>query len=308
MRAEELDSLTEKELQDKANACFIVAENSSIYVQGGEAERLRLQLEAQYYLTLVARKRDERVARRDFWMEVAVIVLIGLEIILSFIFGWYGLKEGQQQAKLLEHMDQSAAATANTLSDLQKAQERSAGTLAQMNDSIGQQAKTTQSMNRVLQRQLAILSGEQKARLDEAKLHPDLRVAVAQNGTPSLVMLHANSTTGDKVYPLGKGQIGANPPGRIGLAFYLLNVGNTPLKRPRIAARVGLPNTFICLEGPTSSVWLTTGEVPNSERRYCNPGESVIDTMVDIQPTPDAKPETGGTLVRLVYDEAPGAT
>ena len=230
-------------------------------------------------------------------LEIIIVVMIAVE-----------LSEGAEQEKILTSLNASANATAGSLQGLRTAQEKSAGTLAQMNDSIGRQAKTTQSMNRVLERQLAILSGEQKARLDDAKLHPDLRVAVAQNGTPSVVMLHANATTGDQVYPIGKGQIGANPAGRIGLAFYLLNVGNTPLKRPRIAARVGLPNTFVCLEGPTSSVWLMTGEVPNSARRYCNPGESVIDTMVDIQPTPDAKPETGGTLVRLVYDEAPGAT
>jgi len=115
MRAEDLDKFTEKELQDKANTCFIVAENTNIHLQGGETERLRLQLEAQYYLTLIARKRDDRVARRDFGMEVAVIVLIGLEIILSFIFGSYGLKEGNQQATILQHMDQSTAKTADAI-------------------------------------------------------------------------------------------------------------------------------------------------------------------------------------------------
>lgn len=43
MRAEELDNLTERQLQDKANICFITAEDANF--QGGDGARLRLQLE-----------------------------------------------------------------------------------------------------------------------------------------------------------------------------------------------------------------------------------------------------------------------
>jgi hypothetical protein len=58
MRAEEIDNLTVKELQDRANACFIEAENTNANMFGGDEKKLRLQLDAQYYLTLVSRLFD----------------------------------------------------------------------------------------------------------------------------------------------------------------------------------------------------------------------------------------------------------
>jgi len=62
-----------------------------------DAEKLRLLLEAQFYLTGVARKRDERVANRDFWLEVTVIVLIFVEIIIISVAGIrIGILEGNQ--------------------------------------------------------------------------------------------------------------------------------------------------------------------------------------------------------------------
>jgi len=115
MRAEELDNFSEGELLAKANGCFIQAENLDRQLARNDSERLRLLLEAQFYLTAVTRKRDERVARRDFWMEVAVIALIGAEILLSIIFGILAIREGREQAKVLDHMDQSASATADAM-------------------------------------------------------------------------------------------------------------------------------------------------------------------------------------------------
>jgi hypothetical protein len=89
LRAEELDNLTEEELLEQANICSITAEN-----KGNEMERLLLHLQAQYYVTAVARKRDDRVADRDFRMEVWVIVLIGLEILLSLILEYTASSRG----------------------------------------------------------------------------------------------------------------------------------------------------------------------------------------------------------------------
>jgi hypothetical protein len=85
MRAGDAKKLTIKQLEEQADVCFITADQ--INEDQRHFEKLRLQLEAQYYLTLEAQKHDDRVARRDFWMEVAVIVLIGLELIL----GGYGI-------------------------------------------------------------------------------------------------------------------------------------------------------------------------------------------------------------------------
>src|ERR1700681_3795078 len=134
---------------------FIQAENANIHMAVGETERLRLHLDAQYYLTLVAKKRDERVARRDFWMEVGVIVLIGVEIILSAIFGLLGITEGRQQSRVLEHMDQSTAATAKTVGDLQKAQIDSLQTLR---DSLG----AINTLNTEITKQTVLLGATQE--------------------------------------------------------------------------------------------------------------------------------------------------
>ena len=60
-----------------------------------DAGKLRLLLEAQFYLT-AARKRDERVASRDFWLEVTVIVLIFVEIIISVAGIRIEILEGNQ--------------------------------------------------------------------------------------------------------------------------------------------------------------------------------------------------------------------
>src|SRR5580692_3289994 len=115
MRAEELDNLTEDQLQQKANACFAAADDANIHLSGSGFEKLRLHLEAQFYLTALAKKRDERVARRDFRMEVGVIALIAAEIVLAIVFGIVGILEGNGQTKALKDMDTSTAATASSM-------------------------------------------------------------------------------------------------------------------------------------------------------------------------------------------------
>jgi hypothetical protein len=61
-------------------------------------------------------------------MERVVIILIGLEIILSLIFGVGSIVEGVQQARVLSHMDTSAAATATLLKALTDQQQASLDT------------------------------------------------------------------------------------------------------------------------------------------------------------------------------------
>ena len=188
MRAEELDNLTEERLQEKANICFIAAENTNIHLQGGDAERLRLHLEAQFYLTAVARKRDDRVAQRDFRMEVAVIVLISVEIVISLAFGFLGLREGskqakvlERQAKVLEHMDQSAAHTASAMGEAKTAlqmltdqQKTSLDSQKLTNQNLQASLKQTRTMASTLQTQLGIFQKEQADKLAQLSRKPKL--------------------------------------------------------------------------------------------------------------------------------------
>jgi hypothetical protein len=193
MRAEEFDTLTEKELQEKANNCFVQAENTNVNLTGGHFDELRLHLEAQFYLTAVSKKRDDRVARRDFWMEVGVIILIGAEIILSIVFGTVGILEGKGQMKTLEHMDTSAAATAtamttvsSTLKSLETDQAESLDRLTQMNTTLNDSLKTSGKMVGAASKQLDILQQEQAERAAQLAKKPQLQLAIGNLFVPAV--------------------------------------------------------------------------------------------------------------------------
>jgi hypothetical protein len=143
MRAEELlQTLTDEQLKDKANFSFLKAEDTSLYNQASPEEKLRLLTEADFYLKALVWRHDDRIARRDFRLEVAVIVLISLEIILSIVFGVIAIREGRDQSKVLAHMDQSTAATANSLQKLIAAQDASLKIIQKVEaDRVAQLAK-----------------------------------------------------------------------------------------------------------------------------------------------------------------------
>ena len=113
-------------------------------------------------------ERDRKMANRSHNMEVAVIVLIGLEIVIAVAGLWYGIHEGNKQQRVLEQMGKNTNDTAHILSDQRK-------TLGDMNnnthdtveavgklqkvqdDSLGAQKNTLRSvgkMNESLQHQL----------------------------------------------------------------------------------------------------------------------------------------------------------
>jgi hypothetical protein len=135
MRAEELlNTLTDEELKKRANGCFIQAENTNLYQQAGPEEKQRLLIEANFYLNALIRRGDDRVSRRDFRMEVGVMVLIGLEIVLSVFGLWVGYQQDKvldKQTTALTHMDASTAATSDSLQKLIAAQDASLKILQQ---------------------------------------------------------------------------------------------------------------------------------------------------------------------------------
>src|SRR5260370_32237141 len=99
MRAEELlETLTDDELKNRANLCYLEAEDNSLYKLASPEDKLRPLTQADVYLKALIWRSDARVARRDFWMEVGVMVLIGVEIVLSVV----GLWAGYQQGKILD--------------------------------------------------------------------------------------------------------------------------------------------------------------------------------------------------------------
>jgi len=114
---------------------------------------------------------DSWKSARDLILEIAVILLILAEIVLSAIFGIIAIREGRDQAKVLTHMDQSTVATASamtaassSLQSLASAQAKSLDRLNQMNDTLRGSLKTSSSMASATDKQLNILEQEQSDR------------------------------------------------------------------------------------------------------------------------------------------------
>ena len=182
MPAHDFLKMSEQELLTRADKCLERAD-SALEVPPShfdEHTRLRLFLEAQSCLAEVLRRqaertadqdrsRNEKIANRDFWMEVGVMVLIGIEIILSVI----GLRAGYQQGEVLDkqttalmHMDTSTAATSDSLQKLVAAQDASLKILQQ------------EQAERAKKPRLTLYAGN--IPLERASIHPKPRTGSAQ--------------------------------------------------------------------------------------------------------------------------------
>jgi hypothetical protein len=192
MRAEELlEKLSDEELIQKANGCFIQAENTGLYQQAGPEERQRLLMEADLYLKALAWRHDERVSQRDLKLEIWVIFLIGIEIALSA----YGLWEGHQQGKLIDkqttaltHMDTTSGTTTeamtaarDSLKSLAEQQSKSLERLNEMDEALHASLTQTGRMASATGQQLAILKQEQEERAAQLKKKPKLSMGLSGN-------------------------------------------------------------------------------------------------------------------------------
>jgi len=106
MTFEEFEKSAEAELREQARLCFKQAADMA----GGEWEkRTAFMLQAQFYMAELDRREAEkerkesaRIALRDYRMEWVVIIMIGLEIVLS-IWGIYlGTKESKEQQQIAQ--------------------------------------------------------------------------------------------------------------------------------------------------------------------------------------------------------------
>jgi hypothetical protein len=110
MTFKEFENATPEKLREEAKSCFDRAEENPSW-GGGPT----LVLQAQFYMMEMDRRENAWIARRDFWMEFIIIVLIVGEL----IFSYFALREGGQQTGVLQKLQESAAATASTLTALQ---------------------------------------------------------------------------------------------------------------------------------------------------------------------------------------------
>jgi hypothetical protein len=196
MRAEEFDQATEEELLSRANKCFDLAKSpldepilysadGQIPISLDDEGKLRLLLEAQFYLTAVARKKDAKVSDRDFRLEIWVIVLIGVEILLSIVGIAVEIREGNQQARVLSNIETSTKDSAGAMSAaktsleiLAASQTKSLSHLQQMDHSLQSSQETTGAMASAARKQLQILQDEQTSRISQLAKKPKLALYV----------------------------------------------------------------------------------------------------------------------------------
>src|ERR1700739_3885485 len=98
MRVDEYQQKSDGELRRMADECFRKMDAC------GALDRPGLLLEAQFYMNEIGQRDDARIAKRDFRMELIVILLICLEIIIAFV-------EGIEQGNILSRVDISTATT-----------------------------------------------------------------------------------------------------------------------------------------------------------------------------------------------------
>jgi hypothetical protein len=179
MRIADFQKRTEAELLQLADDCFVAMDTA------GVEQKPAFLLQAQLYMNQANRVEDSRVAIRDFRLEIAVIVLIGIEIILSVVGLWYGIREGSKQMAVLGQLNASADATAKTsaaqalaLPKLVDEQTKSLDSLSDMNSKLKDSLQQTTAMSRAMRDQLKILQDEQAVRLAELAKKPKLELYV----------------------------------------------------------------------------------------------------------------------------------
>jgi hypothetical protein len=150
MNIDELSRLSEDELRSRANGVLRSFEDE------GPVSREQHIAEAQFYLAEIERRRQAhervesaRIARRDFRMELCVIVLIGAELVLAIIAIYLGGKEGDKQLDVLDKLNKNGALTTVALNAVHQAQEDSLATQKTTLDNIV-------GMNTALQDQMGL--------------------------------------------------------------------------------------------------------------------------------------------------------
>jgi len=132
MKLADFEKATTEELRQTVDALFAGAEEA-----GFIAQREARWSEARFYIAEIERRGHDRVARRDFWMEVAVIALILIEIILSVYGIRLAIKQGNdadalmtKQTAVLDQLNANMQATAQVL-------QASQATMQSMNERLG---------------------------------------------------------------------------------------------------------------------------------------------------------------------------
>jgi hypothetical protein len=127
MKLEDFEKLTDEELRQRAVNVFEDAPNVDLLVS------TILLPKARFYLDEIERRRDHRISRRDFEMELVVIFLIGLELVTAVGLAVWGEHD---QARQVQRQLDAIGHVQGALSNLDKNSKATADTLASVNDTM----------------------------------------------------------------------------------------------------------------------------------------------------------------------------
>src|SRR6266481_3908892 len=199
MRVNELEKQTLNQLKAGADSCFHDAS-----VNDRDLVNVEHLLKAQVYLAEIAHRYDAKIARRDLFLEIVVIVLIAAEIGIAWM-------EGRSQSRALDAMagnaNQSVIAmksVSDSLSKLNDKQDHSLEAQRTANQNLQDSLRQTTSMATALRQQLKIIESDQAARLTQAAKKPKFQVTI--NGkllsTPYLPVIARDQTETSQTYDL----------------------------------------------------------------------------------------------------------
>lgn len=126
MNTDEFEKATEKDLRRKANECFDKLKDS------GSQEWPALLLSAQFYMDEIERREHDRVARRDLFLELVVILLIGLEI-------YFGITGGNAQLDALQKLNANASQTATAVGASAEEQKTALDAIRKLDERVQEQ-------------------------------------------------------------------------------------------------------------------------------------------------------------------------
>lgn len=154
MTFDEFERASTGQLRAQARKCFERHQNG---IEESAESNLAALVEAQFYLNEVERKSSSRVALRDLFLEIVVIVLIGGEIGLAVYQGTHQDEANRKQTAVLNNLERSTESTANLLSGLLDTTKQMNVNVKSTADELGSLNTTTSSMNNGVHDQLVLL-------------------------------------------------------------------------------------------------------------------------------------------------------
>lgn len=159
MTFEEFEKANKDELKAAAKHCFDLVNSVQIV---NELQVAKL-LEAQFYMQELDRRDDSRIARRDFWLEIAVIVLILAEIVLSIYGIRLAIRQGNdddvlmdKQNKILFNLQTATADTASAMKALTEVTKAMSDATTASGSTLRSLRSTSEKMNEGIHGQIAL--------------------------------------------------------------------------------------------------------------------------------------------------------